>query len=190
MAPIAILISGNGSNLQAIIDAIDAGLPAKIVVVVSNKADAYGLERAKNAHIPTEVLSHQEYKTREAYDEALKMLLEKYQPKLIVLAGFMRILTPKFVNHFKNRILNIHPSLLPKYPGLHTHTQVLENGDKTHGITVHIVTTELDAGPILGQAEFEVAPEDTEDTLKQKVQKLEHQLYPEVIMKWIKDHRA
>ncbi|MDF3054867.1 MAG: phosphoribosylglycinamide formyltransferase [Gammaproteobacteria bacterium] len=161
---IAVLISGNGSNLQAMIDAIDAGtLPAKVVVVISNKADAYGLDRAKKANIPTEVISHSDYD---------------------VLAGFMRILTSTFVEHFKNRILNIHPSLLPKYPGLHTHKQVLAAGDLTHGATVHIVTSELDAGPILGQMQCNVAPNDTAETLKQKVQQLEYQLYPEVIKKW------
>jgi phosphoribosylglycinamide formyltransferase-1 len=182
---IAVLISGNGSNLQAMIDAIDAGtLPAKVVVVISNKADAYGLDRAKKANIPTEVISHSDYETREAYDEALIACLENYEPDLIVLAGFMRILTSTFVEHFKNRILNIHPSLLPKYPGLHTHKQVLAAGDLTHGATVHIVTSELDAGPILGQMQCNVAPNDTAETLKQKVQQLEYQLYPEVIKKW------
>jgi phosphoribosylglycinamide formyltransferase-1 len=185
---IAVLISGNGSNLQAIIDAIQNGLPAEIAVVISNKGDAYGLQRAQKANIPTKVLSHKDYKTREDYDEALKDLLEQYQPKLIVLAGFMRILTAEFVHHFENRILNIHPSLLPKYPGLNTHQQVLENKDKTHGITIHIVTAELDAGPALAQAECEVALDDTEETLKQKIQKLEHKLYPEVIQQWIEKH--
>lgn len=186
---LAVLISGNGSNLQAIIDAIAAGkLLAKIAVVISNKADAYGLERARKAHIPTEVIAHQEGETRAAYDASLRQCLEKYAPQLIVLAGFMRILTPAFVERFKGRILNIHPSLLPKYPGLHTHRQVLAAGDVTHGVTVHIVTAELDAGPTLGQMQCDVTPEDTEETLRQKIQQLEHQLYPEVIRQWIENN--
>jgi phosphoribosylglycinamide formyltransferase-1 len=190
-APLAVLISGNGSNLQAIIDAIEGGeLPAKIAVVISNKPNAYGLERARKVGIATEVVAHQENETREAYDTALQQCLEKYAPKVIVLAGFMRILTPAFVAHFQGRILNIHPSLLPKYPGLHTHQRALAAGDRTHGVTVHIVTPELDAGPILGQRECKITPEDTEETLKQKIQKLEHQLYPEVIGAWIETTSA
>ena len=188
--PIAVLISGNGSNLQAIIDAIDHGLPAKIVIVISNKEEAYGLKRAKKAGIPTEVISHKDYPNRDDYDEALKNCLEKYQPKLIILAGFMRILGKPFIDHFKDCILNIHPSLLPKYRGLHTHKQVIANSDKVHGVTVHVVTAELDAGPILAQVEIQVGPEDTEETLEQKIHAVEHELYPRVIGEWIKKHCA
>lgn len=179
--PIAILISGHGSNLQALMDAIEAGLPAKICVVVSNRPDAYGLERARRAGIATEVLPHQGFKDRAAYDQALMQCLDRYQPVLIVLAGFMRILGADFIQHFQNRILNIHPSLLPKYPGLNTHAEVLASGEKVHGATVHVVTEQLDRGPIIAQAALSV--EDNEDaiSLKNRIHTLEHQLYPAII---------
>jgi phosphoribosylglycinamide formyltransferase-1 len=182
---LAVLISGNGSNLQAIIDAIAAGtLNATIVCVVSNNPDAYGLERAQQANIPTHVLNHRNYKQREDYDAALQSLLEPFQPHLIILAGFMRILSPGFVATYAGRILNIHPSLLPKYPGLNTHEQVLANGDKEHGCTVHLVTADLDQGPIIKQARLTVLTSDTLESLKQRVHSLEHTLYPQAIQQF------
>src|SRR5262249_13772005 len=155
--------------------------PAKICVVVSNQPNAYGLERAQRAGIPTVVLPHQQFSSREKYDHALQICLDSYHPDLIILAGFMRILSASFVEHFHNRILNIHPSLLPKYPGLHTHQKVLDAKDQFHGATVHVVTAELDCGQIIAQAKTAVEPQDDVNTLKEKVHILEHQLYPEVI---------
>lgn len=182
---LAVLISGNGSNLQAIVDAIEAKtLDATIVCVISNNPDAYGLERAQKANIPTHVLNHRNYAQREDYDAALQSLLDSYQPHLIILAGFMRILSPGFVAAYAGRILNIHPSLLPKYPGLHTHEQVLANGDKEHGCTVHLVTADLDEGPIIKQAQLSVLTSDTLESLKQRVHALEHILYPQAIQQF------
>jgi len=178
---LAVLISGNGSNLQAIIDAINNGLAAEIKVVISNKADAYGLERARAANIPTEILSHRDYATREAYDMALQACIDSYKVQLIILAGFMRILTPTFVEHFAQRILNIHPSLLPKYPGLDTHQKALQAGDKLHGASVHIVTADLDNGPVIAQASVAITPTDDINSLQTKVHAVEHKLYPYVI---------
>lgn len=180
--PIVILISGNGSNLQAIIDAIaKKELPAKICAVISNRAEAYGLERAQRANIPTHVLANKDYKNNQEYDAALQKIIDQYQPELIVLAGFMRILTREFVLHYFGKIINIHPSLLPKYTGLHTHQRVIESGDKEHGVTIHFVTEDLDAGPIIAQEKILVAKDDTAESLKEKIHKLEHQLYPRVI---------
>ena len=179
---LVVLISGNGSNLQAIINAIQQDqLDAKIVLVVSNKAAAFGLERAHKANIATKILPDKDYPTREAYDIALKEIIEHYKPDLIILAGFMRILSASLVRHFKDKIINIHPSLLPKYKGLNTHQRVLEAGDKIHGVTVHYVTDELDGGPIIAQASLEVAATDTAEELKVKIHQLEHELYPKVI---------
>lgn len=178
---LAVLISGNGSNLQAIIDAISGGLPAEICVVVSDQEGAYGLERAKREEIPTEILPKTAATNRGAYDQLLRKTLDQYQPELIILAGFMRILSAEFVAHFKHRIVNIHPSLLPKYPGTNTHEQVLAARDKVHGATVHVVTPELDSGPIIMQATVPVSPDDDAHTLKNKVHVLEHKLYPEMI---------
>jgi phosphoribosylglycinamide formyltransferase-1 len=178
---LAVLISGNGSNLQALIDATADTLPAEICVVVSNQQDAYGLERAKRAQIPTEVLVSAAATDKNAYDRTLLQTLESYQPELIILAGFMRVLGTNFIEHFKNRIINIHPSLLPKYRGLHTHEQVLAAKDKAHGATVHAVTAELDNGPIIMQTSVSVSPDDDLHSLKNKVHTLEHKLYPEVV---------
>ncbi len=185
---IAVLLSGNGSNLQAIIDTITNGLPVEICVVLSDKKDAYGLERARRAEIPTEILVQKTSWTKDTYDKALSDCLDTYQPQLIVLAGFMRILTSNFVNHFKNRIVNIHPSLLPKYPGLNTHKKVLFAKDKQHGATVHVVIPKLDRGPIIMQASLPVSPEDDEHSLKHKIHALEHKLYPEVIQLYAEGH--
>lgn len=186
MTNIAVLLSGNGSNLQAIIHAIEAEtLHARIVVVISNKPEAYGLVRAKKANIPTKILEFASYSSRENYDEALKNFLLNYSPDLIVLSGFMRILSPEFVLSFEKRILNLHPSLLPKYPGLNTYQRAIEAGDKEHGSTVHIVTAELDAGPIILQKKVPIFPDDTPEKLKERTQQMEHLLYPEAIEKWI-----
>lgn len=178
---LVVLISGNGSNLQAIIDAIANGLPAKIMSVISNRADAFGLERAQQANIATHVISTKDFPDAANYDTELQKVIENYHPDLIILAGFMRILTAPLVQHFRGKILNIHPSLLPKYRGLHTHQRALEAGDAVHGVTVHFVTEELDGGPIIAQREIKIASEDTAETLKQKIHLIEHRLYPEVI---------
>jgi len=188
---VVVLISGNGSNLQAIIDAIEAGqLNVEIACVISDKADAYGLQRAEKHQIPTEILTKQTQETREQYDERLITLIQQYQPELIVLAGFMRILSKYFVETFTGKIINIHPSLLPKYPGLHTHQQVLQNGDTEHGCTIHYVTEDVDAGEIIAQAKLTVNSDDTEETLKQRVHALEHQLYPATIQKYLNECRS
>jgi len=183
---IIVLISGNGSNLQAIIDAqhTDAqqtGPDIYISAVISNKADAFGLERAKHANIPTHVIPHQGYSSREAFDHALMELIDQHQPQLIVLAGFMRRLSDEFVQQYRGKLINIHPSLLPKYPGLHTHQRVLEHHDTPHGCSIHFVTEDLDAGPVIAQASLTVHKEDNEHTLQHRVQQLEHVLYPHVL---------
>lgn len=172
-----ILISGSGSNLQSFIDTLHPE-QADIVAVISNRADAYGLERAARAGIPHAVLSHRDYPDRASYDQALAALIDSYQPELVILAGFMRILTPGFVSHYLGRLLNIHPSLLPKYTGLHTHQRALEAGDSEHGATVHFVTEELDGGPAIMQSHVPVLPDDTADSLAERVRNTEHRLYP------------
>ena len=179
---LVVLISGNGSNLQAIIDDIaNNNLPAQVVAVISNKPDAYGLERAKKANIEQRILPHQNYDSREQYDAALKDLIDSFQPDLVVLAGFMRILSNDFVNHYLQRMMNIHPSLLPKYKGLNTHQRVIDAGDKKHGCSVHFVTPELDDGPVILQATVEVKENDTAETLAARVHEQEHQIYPKAI---------
>lgn len=179
---LVVLISGNGSNLQAIIDEIsNNGLPAKIAAVISNKADAYGLERAKNANIPRHVLSHNNYSDRNEYDRALRDLIEQYHPDLIILAGFMRILSNEFVEHFSQKMMNIHPSLLPKYKGLNTHQRVLDAGDTEHGCSVHFVTPELDDGPVIIQAKVPVLENDDAESLAARVHEQEHLIYPQAI---------
>ena len=179
---LVVLISGNGSNLQAIIDDIaNNNLPAQVVAVVSNKADAFGLERAKKAGIEQRVLSPKEFADREQYDRALKDLIDEYQPDLIILAGFMRILSNEFVHHYLNKMMNIHPSLLPKYKGLNTHQRAIDAGDKKHGCSVHFVTPELDDGPVILQATVEIKDNDTAETLAKRVHEQEHKIYPEAI---------
>jgi len=179
---LAVLISGSGSNLQAIIDAIEAGeLDARIDTVVSNNADAYGLERAHRHGLPTRVFDHREFESREQYDDQLRRYLETVAPDYIVLAGFMRILTPGFINAFEHRILNIHPSLLPAYKGLHTHRRALENGETRHGVSIHLVTAELDDGPILMQASYPIDAGDSEADLQARGHRLEHRMYPELL---------
>jgi phosphoribosylglycinamide formyltransferase-1 len=183
MLSIVVLVSGSGSNLQAIIDSIAAGhLKARIAGVLSNKADAYGLVRAQQAGIATAVLAHTAYADRESFDAAMMAKIDDWQPDVVVLAGFMRILTPGFVQHFEGRLVNIHPSLLPKYKGLHTHQRALENGDAEHGCSVHFVSAELDGGPVIGQAVVPVLPGDNETLLTERVHKSEHRLYPEVLV--------
>ncbi|MCW8899768.1 MAG: phosphoribosylglycinamide formyltransferase [Gammaproteobacteria bacterium] len=179
---LVVLISGNGSNLQAIIDDINNNnLPAQIVAVISNKADAYGLQRAKKAGIEQRVLSHRDFSDRTQYDQALKELIDEYQPDLVILAGFMRILSNEFVEHYLNKIMNIHPSLLPKYKGLNTHQRAIDAGDKEHGCSVHFVTPELDDGPVILQATVPIKADDTAETLATRVHEQEHRIYPEAI---------
>jgi len=186
---IVVLISGSGSNLQAIIDHCQSGdIQGDIVSVISNKADAYGLARAEQARIPTQVLSHKAFDSREAYDEQLAKIIDSCNPDLVVLAGFMRILTPDLVQKFKGKMLNIHPSLLPKYQGLNTHQRAIDANDEYHGASVHFVTEELDGGPVVLQAKVPILPNDTADALAQRVHKQEHVIYP-LVVKWFSEHR-
>ena len=179
---LGVLISGRGSNLKAIIEAIEQKrLDASIAVVISNRADAPGLEHARTAGIETLVLSHTDFASREDYDRALVKELKDRGVALVCLAGFMRLLSPVMVGAFPNRILNIHPSLLPKYPGLHPQQQALDDRATVSGATVHFVNTDLDAGPIVLQREVPVLPEDSEHTLADRILQVEHQLYPEAI---------
>lgn len=177
---VVVLISGNGSNLQALIDA-SGTLNYAVIGVISNNPDAYGLVRARNNSIPAFVVNHRDFPDRVSFDKALIEVIDRLNPDLIVLAGFMRILSPQFINHFTGNILNIHPSLLPSYPGTHTHQRVLAAGEKEHGVSVHFVTEELDGGPIAGQAKIEVIAADTVDTLTEKAHAREHQLYPHIV---------
>lgn len=186
---VVVLLSGTGGNLQAMIDSFqDSSSPARIRAVISNRADAYGLERARSAGIETRVLDHQAYEGREAFDTALIELIDSFAPHLVVLAGFMRILTPGFVRHYHGRLLNIHPSLLPAYKGLHTHQRVLEAGDATHGCSVHFVTEELDGGPLVVQAVISVELHDTPASLAQRVHTQEHLIYP-LAIRWFAEGR-
>lgn len=179
---LVVLLSGNGSNLQAIIDSIEnKTLPAQIVAVISNKSDAYGLERAKKAGIPHEVLSHTDFSDRQNYDQALVKRIDQYKPDLVILAGFMRILSDEFVEHYLGRMMNIHPSLLPKFKGLNTHQRVLDAGENEHGCSVHFVTPALDDGPVILQATIVVNKDDTAETLAKRVHTEEHRIYPEAI---------
>ncbi|MGB2078381.1 MAG: phosphoribosylglycinamide formyltransferase [Vibrio sp.] len=184
MKKILVLISGSGSNLQSLIDASEAGrLEGEICAVISNKADAYGLERAKNHGIATHFVDSKGYASREEFDAALIQVMDSYQADLIILAGFMRILTPAFVQHYQGKMLNIHPSLLPKYTGLHTHQRAIDAGDSEHGTSVHFVTEELDGGPVILQARVPVFGDDDADTLAARVLTQEHQIYP-LVAQW------
>ena len=186
---VVVLISGNGSNLQAIIDHISTNtINAQVVAVISNKEDAYGLKRASHAGIATEVISHADHESRETFDKALQDKIDFYQADLVVLAGFMRILSDDFVNHYAGRMINIHPSLLPKYQGLNTHRRALEAGDKVHGASVHFVTPELDSGPVILQAEISIKENDSEESLAQRVHEVEHIIYPKVVQ-WFAERR-
>jgi phosphoribosylglycinamide formyltransferase-1 len=189
MKRIVILISGRGSNMQAIVHAArEEKWPAQIVAVISNRPEARGLAFAQAQGIATEVMPHDAYATREAFDQALQRAIDAYAPDLLVLAGFMRILTPAFIAHYAGRMLNIHPSLLPLFPGLHTHRQALEAGVEVHGATVHFVTNELDSGPAVLQAEVPVLPGDTEASLAQRVLEQEHLIYPRAV-RWFIEGR-
>jgi len=175
----AIFVSGGGTNLQAFIDEVRAGrLSLDLAVAVSNNPDAAALERARQAGIPAECVLNSDYAERERFDEALASTVDRYRPDLLILAGFMRILTRSFVQRYEGRILNIHPSLLPKFPGLNTHQRVIDEGDRVHGSTVHFVTEELDAGPPIMQGRVPILPEDTAQTLARRVQAIEHKIYP------------
>lgn len=189
MKNIVILISGRGSNMQAIVRAAKTeSWPCRIAAVVSNRADAEGLAFAASQGIPTAVVPSKTFESRDAFDEALRTEIDRYSPDLVVLAGFMRILTPAFVEHYQGRMLNIHPSLLPSFPGLATHRQALAAGVKIHGATVHFVTAELDHGPIVAQAAVPVLPGDTEHSLSERVLHEEHRIYPESV-RWFIDGR-
>jgi len=178
-AALAILISGRGSNMQAFIDACASGeLDARIAVVISNNPGAAGLRRAEEAGIASCCIDHREFDSREAFDQAMVEQLTAHRVELVILAGFMRILTPVFIQPFAGRLLNIHPSLLPKYPGLHTHQRALDAGDTEAGVTVHFVTPELDGGPPIIQARVPILPSDDPDTLAARVLKREHIIYP------------
>lgn len=191
---VLVLMSGAGSNLQALIDSIHSGAdsskssPARICAVISNRADALGLERAKRAGITTQVLDHKQFDGREAFDAALMQAIDSFDPQLVVLAGFMRILTPGFVRHYAGRLLNIHPSLLPKYKGLHTHQRALDAGDSEHGCSVHFVSEELDGGPLVVQAVVAVQPDDSASGLAQRVHAQEHLIYP-LAVRWFAEGR-
>jgi phosphoribosylglycinamide formyltransferase-1 len=192
MKNIVILISGGGSNMAAIVRAAQQGQwaqrhGAQVAAVISNKADAKGLQFAQENGIATAVLDHKGFGSREDFDAALMQRIDQYQPALVVLAGFMRILTPGFVAHYAGRLLNIHPSLLPAFPGLHTHQRALDAGCKFAGCTVHEVTQELDAGPILEQAVVPVLPDDTAETLAARVLTQEHIIYPRAVLNFIKN---
>lgn len=179
---IGVLVSGSGTNLQSIIDAIEAKrLDAEIEVVLSNKADAYGLVRAQNHGIATEVLDHKQFPSREAYDQAVVDQLRARGVELVVLAGFMRLLSPVFVKAYSNRIMNIHPALLPAFPGLHVQKKALEHGVRFSGCTVHFVNEECDEGPIIIQAVVPVFPDDSEESLAARILKQEHRIYPRAI---------
>ena len=187
--PIVILISGSGSNLQALIDAVASGeLDVEIRAVISNRPDAKGLQRAREAGIPTESLDHKTFDSREAFDRTLQQRIDNFEPKLVVLAGFMRLLTDDFVNHYLGRMLNIHPSLLPAYTGLNTHQRALEAGEIRHGASVHFVTPELDGGPLILQASVPVTSDDTPDSLAARVLEQEHKIYP-LAVQWFAEGR-
>lgn len=191
MKNIVILISGSGSNMGAILKAAEserwaARLGARIAAVISNRPDAAGLSIAREHGIPAAVVSHKDFASREAFDAALAEAIDLHAPALVVLAGFMRILTNGFVAHYEGRLINIHPSLLPAFPGLHTHRRAIEAGCRVAGVTVHEVTAELDHGPILAQAAVPVLPEDTPETLAARVLAQEHRVYPRAIADWLR----
>jgi phosphoribosylglycinamide formyltransferase 1 len=185
MKRLVILISGRGSNMHAL---LDADLPAEVAAVVSNNPGAAGLAAARSRGLPTAVINHRDYPDRESFDAALADRIESYRPDLIVLAGFMRILTEGFVTRFPGRILNIHPSLLPAYPGTHTHRRAIEDGVRLHGCSVHFVTPALDHGPVVVQAAVPVLPDDDEDTLAARVLRQEHRIYPAAV-RWFLEGR-
>ncbi|NRR33011.1 phosphoribosylglycinamide formyltransferase [Oxalobacteraceae bacterium] len=188
MKNIVILISGRGSNMEAVVRAAQAQQwPARIAAVISNRSDAAGLAFAASHGIATAIVPNKDYSTRAEFDAALQIVIDGYAPDLVVLAGFMRILTPQFVEHYAGRMLNIHPSLLPMFPGLATHAQAIAAGVAEHGATVHFVTAELDHGPMVAQAAVPLLPGDTVETLSARVLEQEHELYPRAIRWFIED---
>lgn len=190
MRRVAILISGGGSNMLALVRDMAEGGYAQPVLVASNDPTAGGLARAAAQGIPTAAIDHRAFPDRPAFEAALAERIDAARPDILCLAGFMRILTPGFIRRYEHRMLNIHPSLLPKYPGLHTHARALAAGDVEAGCTVHEVTADLDAGPILGQARVPILPGDTEDTLAARVLTVEHQLYPQVLRRFAAGDRT
>jgi phosphoribosylglycinamide formyltransferase-1 len=185
-ARLVILISGRGSNMRSIVEAANQGqLDVDIAVVISNRPDAAGLEYAQQAGIDARVIDHKLYDSRESFDAAMAEVIDSYQPDFVILAGFMRILTADFVEHFAGRLINIHPSLLPKFKGLHTHQRAIEAGETEHGASVHFVTAELDDGPVILQAKVPVLADDDADTLAARVLEQEHLLYPAAIQKLV-----
>ncbi|RBP51553.1 phosphoribosylglycinamide formyltransferase [Arenicella xantha] len=184
-----VLISGSGSNLQAFIDQIAAGtLTIDIALVVSNKADAFGLIRASQAGIDTAVIEHKAFNSRHAFDVALQEKIDSVKPDLVVLAGFMRILTSEFVNHYSHRLINIHPSLLPKFPGTNTHQRAMDAGEQWHGASIHFVVPEVDAGPIILQGRLAIKENDSVESLQNRIHSIEHKLYP-LAIKWFAENR-
>lgn len=182
MKKIVVLISGNGSNLQAIIDHCESGnINGEITCVVSNKDDAYGIQRAETSNIKTEIINEDKFESRKDFNEELFNLLLNLNADLIVLAGFMKILNEKTANYFFGKIINIHPSLLPKYPGLNTHTKVIDNKEKYHGVSIHYVSSQLDAGPLIAQGQIIVNKDESIERLEERIHKVEHMIYPEVI---------
>ncbi|HDY85435.1 hypothetical protein LCGC14_0857920 [marine sediment metagenome] len=183
---VVILISGRGSNMISIVKAVNDGeLPIKIVAVISNRPDAAGIEFAQQAGIDTAIIDHKAYASREDFDQAMATKIDTYSPNLVVLAGFMRILTAEFVKHYANKLINIHPALLPKFKGMDTHQRAIDAGETEHGASVHFVTAELDAGPVILQAKVPVLSSDTADTLAARVLEQEHKLYPDAINKLV-----
>lgn len=186
---VVILISGSGSNMVAIAEQVQTGaIDAEISAVISNRPDAAGIQKAKDRDIATAIVDHTSFNSREAFDATLIRTICEYEPDLVVLAGFMRILTPDFVSYFSGRLLNIHPSLLPKYQGLHTHQRAIDAGDHEHGVTVHFVTAELDGGPNIIQAVIPLYDNDTAELVQKRVQQQEHVIYP-IAVKWFIEGR-
>lgn len=189
-ARVVVLISGGGTNLQTIIDQQESGLlPIKICAIISNRDDVKGIQRAQAHDIPVVVLEHEQFPSRESFDARLRDIIDSQNPDIVVLAGFMRILTPDFTRHYEGRMINIHPSLLPKYQGLHTHRRVLEAGDDQHGATVHFVTAQLDGGPAIIQSCVNIEKDDNEASLKAKVLVQEHKVFP-LAIKWLAEKRV
>lgn len=186
--PVVVLISGRGSNLQAMMDGVDAGLPVEIRAVISNRPGAAGLSRAHEAGLETVVLDHRRFESREDFDGALVNAIDRYEPGLVILAGFMRLLSAAFVSHYRGRLINIHPSLLPAFRGLHTHERALEAGAKEHGASVHFVTEEVDSGPLIIQARVPVLPDDDVESLAARVLEQEHRIYPQAV-RWFAQGR-
>lgn len=189
MTKAVVLISGSGSNLQAFIDKVASGeLPVTIELVISNNADAFGLQRATRAGIATDCIDHRNFPSRTEFDRALMDRIDLVEPDIVILAGFMRILTPEFVEHYRQRLVNIHPSLLPKFPGTDTHRRAIAAGEKWHGVTIHFVVTEVDAGPVIVQGRIRINRSESADELQQRIHRVEHQLYPQAV-KWFAQDR-